>query len=175
MLPQLLDETEIIDRSFDRSRIRTAAIYFLIDGDHVVYVGRSDVVFSRLANHHRARRMNFDRITVVFCRQEETAELEAAYILALRPAYNVSRGTKKARKKSLPDSTKVTRLMLTTDEAVDYLERRYVAITAHALSALRHAPDGPRSVRIGRRTWYNRDELESWAANNLRTKNTAAA
>jgi len=61
-------------------------VYFLCDGDEVVYVGQSVEVLSRLAVHQRDKK--FDRAYVLPVPHEELDAVEGAFIRALKPSLN---------------------------------------------------------------------------------------
>ncbi|HCR1527294.1 GIY-YIG nuclease family protein [Morganella morganii] len=60
-------------------------IYFLLDGDDVVYVGQSRNVYSRISSHPAK---NFNRYAFVPCAVEALDKLESLYIHLLRPKLN---------------------------------------------------------------------------------------
>lgn len=64
------------------------AIYFLIAGAEIVYVGQSTNVYRRLAQHFAKKIIEFDRYFVLPCQAELLDVLEAKYISELRPAAN---------------------------------------------------------------------------------------
>ncbi|EET8237114.1 hypothetical protein FC219_002277 [Escherichia coli] len=60
-------------------------VYFLLDGDDVVYVGQSRNVYSRISSHPAK---NFNRYAFVPCAVEALDKLESLYIHLLRPKLN---------------------------------------------------------------------------------------
>lgn len=60
-------------------------VYFLLDGDDVVYVGQSRNVYSRISSHPVK---NFNRYAFVPCAVEALDKLESLYIHLLRPTLN---------------------------------------------------------------------------------------
>lgn len=60
-------------------------VYFLLDGDDVVYVGQSQNVYSRISSHPAK---NFNRYAFVACAVEALDKLESLYIHLLRPKLN---------------------------------------------------------------------------------------
>ncbi|EGA2709566.1 TPA: GIY-YIG nuclease family protein [Klebsiella pneumoniae] len=60
-------------------------VYFLLDGDEVVYVGQSLNVYSRISSHPVN---NFNRYAFVPCAVEALDKLESLYIHLLRPKLN---------------------------------------------------------------------------------------
>lgn len=65
---------------------RATGIYFLLDGNEVIYVGQSVHVWSRIASHGANKQ--FDRIAFVPCEADELDKLESFYIHALQPKAN---------------------------------------------------------------------------------------
>lgn len=68
---------------------RLTGIYFLLLSDVIVYVGQTQNLHARLAQHVRVK--EFDAYSFERCRTEHLDRREAAYIEALRPSMNVSR------------------------------------------------------------------------------------
>ena len=64
---------------------RSSGVYFLLDGDDVVYVGQSVNVYSRIGQHTDKR---FDRYAFVPCHVDALDKLESLYIHCLRPRLN---------------------------------------------------------------------------------------
>ena len=64
---------------------RSCGVYFLLEGDEVVYVGQSVHVYSRIGQHTDKR---FDRYAFVPCAAEKLDILESLYIHCLRPKLN---------------------------------------------------------------------------------------
>lgn len=62
-----------------------SGVYFLLDGDEVVYVGQSVNVYSRIGQHTGKR---FDRYAFVPCPIDALDRLESLYIHCLRPRLN---------------------------------------------------------------------------------------
>lgn len=84
----------------------TAAVYVLVWGERIVYVGQSTNVFARICSHRNRllryrkgklghnrpdwdRVIHFDRVWVKFCAQDELDGLELAFIRKYRPEVNV--------------------------------------------------------------------------------------
>jgi hypothetical protein len=70
---------------------RSCGVYFLLDGDEVVYVGQSTHVYNRIPNHMDKV---FNRYAFVPCGEPMLDKLESLYIHCLRPRLN---GDTKAR------------------------------------------------------------------------------
>ena len=64
---------------------KATGVYFLLDGDEVVYVGQAVNVYSRIGQHTNKR---FDRYAFVPCSVEALDLLESLYIHCLRPRLN---------------------------------------------------------------------------------------
>ena len=64
-----------------------SGVYFLVDGNEVVYVGQSVNIYSRIPQHHNKR---FDRYLYVPCKPELLNALESLYIHCLQPKLNFS-------------------------------------------------------------------------------------
>lgn len=61
-------------------------VYFLLDGDEVVYVGSSRFGLKRIGWH--VGRYRFDRIAVLEVQDDERLRTEYGYIAQLRPKHN---------------------------------------------------------------------------------------
>jgi hypothetical protein len=72
--------------TFDRND--KCYIYFLIQGDQVVYVGQTSVGLSRPFSHSDKE---YDWIKVMPCESERLDEIEDFYICKYKPKYNKSR------------------------------------------------------------------------------------
>lgn len=79
----LLSEAEILAGAM--ALPATSAVYFLIQGNRVVYVGPAANVHKRLGEH---KDKEFDRFACIPCHREQLDVLESLYIHALRPALN---------------------------------------------------------------------------------------
>jgi len=73
-----------------RARImeRLCGVYFLIDGDEIVYVGQSTNIHSRIAQHNDKK---FDKFTFVECEQSALNMVESIFIHTYRPKLNLVR------------------------------------------------------------------------------------
>jgi len=66
-------------------------VYFLSDGQRVVYVGRSKDIFRRIVNHMLERRKYFSAFKYFVIADEFYRDLtEVYYINTLRPKYNIT-------------------------------------------------------------------------------------
>jgi hypothetical protein len=79
----LLREDEIVNAA--NTWELATGVYFLIDGDRVVYVGQSVNVYARIASHHSKV---FDRFAFIPCGKEVLDNLESLYIHIFRPPLN---------------------------------------------------------------------------------------
>ena len=83
----LLREDEIARRALPWKK--ASGVYFLLDGDEVVYVGQAVNVYSRIAQHTNKR---FDRYAFVPCAVDALDRIESLYIHCLRPRLNGNQG-----------------------------------------------------------------------------------
>lgn len=67
-----------------------SGVYFLLEGDEVVYVGQSTNVYTRIGQHRDKR---FDRYAFVPCAVDALDKLESLYIHFLRPRLNAAYGS----------------------------------------------------------------------------------
>lgn len=66
-----------------------AGLYFLIDGDEVVYVGRSQDVHKRVGEHGAQGKIEFDKVAVVEVTDEEHLTwMERNFLDWLQPKHN---------------------------------------------------------------------------------------
>ncbi len=61
-------------------------VYFLLDGDDVVYVGQSVSLQTRIISHKKDKK--FDRVVYISCDRERLDEVEGTFIRALKPKFN---------------------------------------------------------------------------------------
>lgn len=80
-----LSKDEIVALSVPYERI--TGIYFLIDGEEIVYVGQSLDIFTRI-QIHKATGKVFDRYYYIECEESALNELEAEHIVKFAPKYN---------------------------------------------------------------------------------------
>lgn len=64
-------------------------VYFLISGEEIVYVGKSDVGISRVYSHLQRGKFIFDTYWYKECTEKELKRLEKRYIKQFQPKYNV--------------------------------------------------------------------------------------
>jgi excinuclease UvrABC nuclease subunit len=82
-----LSKQDILNQRTEYTAI--CGIYFLIAGDEIVYVGQARNIFFRLAAHYNSDKV-FQTFSYVECAPEELCELEAEYIVAFAPRYNIT-------------------------------------------------------------------------------------
>lgn len=99
----LLRESEIISAA--NTWELATGVYFLIDGDKVVYVGQSVNVYARIASHHDKV---FERFAFIPCEREMLDSLESLYIHILRPPLNADMHGRKQAPLSLDKLLGVT-------------------------------------------------------------------
>lgn len=65
-------------------------IYFLFDGDEVVYIGRTTYGIDRVYRHRTEAGgyKEFDSVTMLECELRELEEMERKWIRRLKPRYN---------------------------------------------------------------------------------------
>lgn len=84
----LISSDEIVGQSIPMPD-NDSAIYFLIDGAEVVYIGKSPSnVSTRIRQHFLGKSIVFQRVFILRCRLVEIDNLERAYIGRLHPKYN---------------------------------------------------------------------------------------
>ena len=66
---------------------RGPGIYFLFNGQELVYVGQSVNVADRIGNHARSEK-EFDSVATIKCAIDKLDETEASYIAHLKPTTN---------------------------------------------------------------------------------------
>lgn len=65
-------------------------IYFLFDGDEIVYIGRTTYGIDRVYRHctEAGGYKQFDSVTMLECELREMEEIEKSWIKRLKPRYN---------------------------------------------------------------------------------------
>lgn len=86
-IPDLLDWESVVRIAAPRNKT-TCGIYFLLQGQRIVYVGQSINVHVRLDDHRRDKSKVFDGYAIVECRPKMLNAIEAAYIAKFSPKYN---------------------------------------------------------------------------------------
>jgi len=90
---EILSENQILERKYTFQK--SPGIYFLIDGDEIVYIGKSDHVPARLKNHVYPRRRgsmkkDFNKVAFVRYPESKLDEPEMMYIKEFQPKHNGS-------------------------------------------------------------------------------------
>lgn len=62
-------------------------IYFLLQDDEVVYVGKTTRGYSRIIDHYHSAKI-FNKVYYITCAEEDLDELENYYICKYNPKYN---------------------------------------------------------------------------------------
>ena len=71
----------------DLKNYRNSCIYFLIDGNKVVYIGKSKHPRQRIPCHRYDKK--FEKIKIIKCLEKELFKLEDFYMMKYQPKYNV--------------------------------------------------------------------------------------
>lgn len=87
MSETIFDKEYIVSTKQDVERNK-CGIYFLFDGNEVVYVGQSVNILARINVHLAQEKKAFDAFAFVEYPQDVLNEVEAAYIVKLCPRYN---------------------------------------------------------------------------------------
>jgi hypothetical protein len=82
-------EWETIIRIAVPAKTAVCGVYFLLQGNRIVYVGQSGNVHVRLESHRREGTKKFDRYAIVECGAKKLDALEAKYIAKYSPKYNI--------------------------------------------------------------------------------------
>ena len=86
-----------------RMPARLMGIYFLYNGDELIYIGQSRSILSRIGQHVKGGK-SFDSYTFVECDEEDLDSMEAGYIKHYHPSMNVAG----ANAGPVPPSWKIT-------------------------------------------------------------------
>jgi len=79
---------QIVAASRPVRNMRECGVYFLIEGEKIVYVGQSVEVTARVTSHMKDRNKVFDRAAYIPVPEERLDEVELFWIRALRPEFN---------------------------------------------------------------------------------------
>lgn len=86
---QLYDAEGILLRALPRRK--KCGIYFLIQGDEIIYIGQSRDCYRRLSEHENSPpRKSFDAYCVIEVSPGKLDEIEAAYIAKFQPRLNIT-------------------------------------------------------------------------------------
>lgn len=84
-------KNDIVRRAIMLNKEGAFTVYFLIDGNEIVYIGQSVVFGSRLQQHILDSSKRFDRYFTIKCKDKsEMDELERYYISAFKPVFNTN-------------------------------------------------------------------------------------
>jgi excinuclease UvrABC nuclease subunit len=84
------NEADIVEQSAPYiHNSQQSGVYFLLDCDRIVYVGKTIDVKNRLKQHSDSDKI-WNRYFFIRCDREEIDRLEAYYILRFRPKYNIA-------------------------------------------------------------------------------------
>jgi len=72
----------------DVEALNAPGVYFLYDGDNLVYVGQSRHIPSRISQHLRKKELSFSRVEVLSAPVENLRDLEAECIARYLPRDN---------------------------------------------------------------------------------------
>lgn len=84
---ELTSKNDILKKA-QSADISPCGIYFLIQNNEIVYVGKSNSVYFRISQHLKHGTKKFDSFAYIECSEEQLDVLEARYYLKFRPAYN---------------------------------------------------------------------------------------
>ena len=79
---------EVLSKKKPAWTSQITGIYFLIDKNEVVYVGKSVDIYNRISTHSRDASKIFDSFSILECPTEFLKILETHYIFKLRPFLN---------------------------------------------------------------------------------------
>lgn len=68
---------------------KTSAIYFLLDENEIVYIGKTTDLRSRFIQHSKTNKV-FNRYFYIFCDRDNLTKTEALLIRKFNPKYNIS-------------------------------------------------------------------------------------
>jgi excinuclease UvrABC nuclease subunit len=63
------------------------ALYFLMEEEHIVYIGVSKNLFLRIGQHNKYK--NFTSFMYIECEHTKALKLERKFIKELKPYYNI--------------------------------------------------------------------------------------
>ncbi len=82
---QLRNLTELIEK---RKLYETSCgVYFLFEGDEIIYIGQSHNIFRRLEEHQK--RFFFSHFSYILTTEEDLIQLEVSYLNVFRPRLNL--------------------------------------------------------------------------------------
>jgi hypothetical protein len=94
-MSDMLSELEIVAASIPTDPLK-CGVYFLIDDDKVMYVGKSVDIHARLIEHRRSGKV-FERWHWIPCPREALDDLERSYLDTFLPKWNLDTETRRKR------------------------------------------------------------------------------
>lgn len=160
-----------------------SGVYFLLEGNEVVYVGQAISVLRRVAEHLADPSKKFDRFSWINIDPGLLNVTEQFYISKLVPRYNscsLSRAARSAAAKMPPAGDKAVHVqplpheeqpkrpehrsdgktvvnLMTTEEA-----SAYTGVSAGTLAGWRYNKKGPPFVKLGGKILYRQREVDEW-------------
>lgn len=86
----LFHQDAILEHSFDADEL--SGVYFLLQGDRIVYIGQSLNAPARILEHKREAAKKFERVFIHFLPPEALVAVESLYIGLYQPEYNKTPG-----------------------------------------------------------------------------------
>ena len=83
-----LNRQEILHCAMRKESLTMTGIYYLIDGDEIVYIGQGANVWGRIGAHVAENKKVFDRFFFVFVPTEDLDDFETEEIIKYNPRYN---------------------------------------------------------------------------------------
>jgi len=96
---ELLSEEEIINNSREYKDI--CGVYFLIQDNKIVYIGKSFNIYVRIDQHYKSEKIIFDKWNYIELSKEKIDEMETRYVLKYNPKYNKILPTKSSDLKTI--------------------------------------------------------------------------
>lgn len=141
--------------------IQSPIIYFLIDGEEVVYVGQSKVGVSRPFMH---RDKDFTDVAVMECKENELDYYETKYIRQYNPKYNRKAGALELTFKKARNRVRETTVF--SDFTVNDIKRimKKIKIQAKELDGLKYIDedDFAKIIEFVKNTMKEDESLYFW-------------
>lgn len=144
LLIDLLSRSELAAKRQPASSVSICGVYFLFDGNRIVYVGQSTNVLGRIGTHAQAGK-KFDSFSYMEVEKDQLSEAELAYIQDFRPPLNRQFGLRSGKRRSLPLTDRGIRGLKPAERSIDYRD-------AHL-----HRGSGTLLLRVyptGRKRWF---------------------
>jgi predicted GIY-YIG superfamily endonuclease len=127
-----LFKNDILRLSKNITEIKCWSVYFLIHNDEIIYVGCSEMPFSRMSVH--IRNFNFEKYHVLnFKDKQDAIDTEKYYIKSFKPIYNyvhnedhISRHEKIIKNKEFLEKKKNNDTLYITEDKVNILNNSYI-------------------------------------------------